>query len=78
MPCYLKDHCAFSAPRMLKPVKYNMKNCRKSFAVHVPPLWNELQAIVRLCYSLSLFNTRQKMHLFKLGFKLHPWGFSFF
>ena len=39
---------------MLKPVKYNMKNCRKSFAVHVPLLWNELQAIVRLCYSLSL------------------------
>ena len=77
MQCYLQDHCTFSAPLMLKPVKYKMKNYLKSSAVHVPLLWNELQAIVRLSYSLSLFNSRLKTQLFKLGFKLHPWRFSF-
>ena len=44
----------------------------KSFAVHVPLLWNELQAIVRLSDSLSLFNSRLQTHLFKLSFKSQP------
>ena len=57
-------------PLKLKPVKYNMMNYGlRSFAVHMPLMWNELPENVRLSDSLSLFKSRLKTHHFKLAFE---------